>query len=126
MLRKEPVDWTCVAGYKYFFVSSTGKFWLCSQVRTERHILDITKEDLLSYNKKKDCQGRCGVYCTVDTSMFVNHPMRYLGREVGNRIANRVSRKRRSGPKRIRDLSPAPSPAVEAPLAAAQPANGLR
>jgi hypothetical protein len=29
MLRQEPVEWTCIAGYKYFFVSSTGKFWLC-------------------------------------------------------------------------------------------------
>ena len=24
MLRQEPVEWTCIAGYKYFFVSSTG------------------------------------------------------------------------------------------------------
>src|SRR4029453_7826946 len=32
MLRQEPIEWTCIAGYKYFFVSSTGKFWLCSQV----------------------------------------------------------------------------------------------
>jgi MoaA/NifB/PqqE/SkfB family radical SAM enzyme len=24
MLRREPVEWTCVSGYKYFFVSSTG------------------------------------------------------------------------------------------------------
>jgi MoaA/NifB/PqqE/SkfB family radical SAM enzyme len=124
MLRQEPVEWTCVAGYKYFFVSSTGKFWLCSQVRTERHILDITRQDLLSYNKKKSCQAKCGVYCTVDTSMFVNHPVRYLGRELGNRLANRVSRKRRGGPKRIRDLTT--SPIGEAPLMVAQPVNGLR
>jgi hypothetical protein len=45
----------CIAVYKYFFVSLTGKFWLCSQVRTERHILDITREDLLGYNRKKSC-----------------------------------------------------------------------
>ena len=107
MLRKEPVDWTCVAGYKYFFVSSTGKFWLCSQVRTERNILEITKEDLLSYNEKKSCQARCGVYCTVDTSLFVNHPMRYLRREVASRVATRVSKMRNGSPKRIRDLTPA-------------------
>ena len=25
MLRQEPVEWTCIAGYKYFFVSSTGQ-----------------------------------------------------------------------------------------------------
>ena len=124
MLRQEPVEWTCVAGYKYFFVSSTGKFWLCSQVRTERHILDITREDLLSYNKKKSCQAKCGVYCTVDTSMFVNHPVRYLGRELGNRLVTRVSKLRGGGPKRIRDLAAAP--VGEAPFAPAQQSNGLR
>ena len=107
MLRREPVEWTCVAGYKYFFVSSTGKFWLCSQVRTERHILEITREDLLSYNEKKSCQARCGVYCTVDTSLFVNHPVQYLGREVASRLATRVSRLRGGGPRRIRDLTAA-------------------
>ena len=53
MLRQEPVEWTCIAGYKYFFVSSRGKFWLCSQVRTERDILEITREDLLSYNGRR-------------------------------------------------------------------------
>ena len=79
MLRKEPVEWTCGAGYKYFFVSATGKFWLCSQVRTERHILEITKDDLLSYKGKKDCQAVCGVYCTVDTSLRVSHPVPLIG-----------------------------------------------
>src|SRR5213595_3501608 len=107
MLRQEQIEWTCIAGYKYFFVSSTGKFWLCSQVRTERHILEITREDLLSYNKKKSCQARCGVYCTVETSLFVNHPGQYLGREVANRLATRVSRLRGGGTKRIRDLAAA-------------------
>ena len=69
MQRQEPVEWTCIAGYKYFFVSSTGEFWLCSQVRIERHILEITSEDLLGYNRKKDCQERCGVYCTAQASL---------------------------------------------------------
>jgi MoaA/NifB/PqqE/SkfB family radical SAM enzyme len=107
MLRHEPVEWTCAAGYKYFFVSSTGKFWLCSQVRTERHILEITREDLLSYNEKKSCQAKCGVYCTVETSLCVSNPMRYFGREVANRLATAVSRLRGGGPKRIRDLAAA-------------------
>jgi MoaA/NifB/PqqE/SkfB family radical SAM enzyme len=106
MLRQEPVDWTCLAGYKYFFVSSTGKFWLCSQVRTGKHILDITREELRSYNEKKSCQAQCGVYCTVETSMFVNHPVRYLRREVAGKLATRLAKLRRNGrPKRIRDLT---------------------
>ena len=60
MLRQEPVEWTCIAGYKYFFVSSRGKFWLCSQVRTERDILEITREDLLSYNKRRVARQGAG------------------------------------------------------------------
>jgi MoaA/NifB/PqqE/SkfB family radical SAM enzyme len=107
MLRQEPIDWTCIAGYKYFFVSSTGKFWLCSQVRTERHILEITPEDLLGYNRKKNCQARCGVYCTAEASLAVSHPLRYAGREVAGMLASRVSRMRRGGPERIRDLTAA-------------------
>jgi MoaA/NifB/PqqE/SkfB family radical SAM enzyme len=105
MLRQEPVEWTCIAGYKYFFVSSTGKFWLCSQVRTERHILEITREDLLGYNRKKDCQARCGVYCTAQASLAVSHPLQYAGREVAGMLASRVSRMRRGGHERIRDLA---------------------
>jgi MoaA/NifB/PqqE/SkfB family radical SAM enzyme len=107
MLRQEPIEWTCIAGYKYFFVSSTGKFWLCSQVRTERHILEITQEDLLGYNRKKNCQAGCGVYCTVEASLAVSHPLRYAGREVAGMLASRVSRMRRGGPERIRDLTAA-------------------
>ena len=94
-----------IAGYKYFFVSSTGKFWLRSQVRTERHILEITREDLLRYNRKKDCQARCGVYCTAQASLVVSHPLQYVGREVAGMLASRVSRMRRDGHERIRDLA---------------------
>ena len=122
MLRQEQVEWTCIAGYKYFFVSSTGKFWLCSQVRTERHILEITREDLLSYNRKKDCQARCGVYCTAQASLAVSHPLQYVGREVAGMLASRVSRMRRGGPERIRDLTATQqgeAPSYEPPAAAA-------
>jgi hypothetical protein len=33
LLNGEGVDWTCLAGYKYFFVTAKGKFWLCSMQR---------------------------------------------------------------------------------------------
>jgi MoaA/NifB/PqqE/SkfB family radical SAM enzyme len=104
MLRQDPVEWTCIAGYKYFFVSATGKFWLCSQVRTERHILEITREDLLSYNRKKSCQAGCGVYCTAEASLAVSHPLQFVGREVAGMLASRMSRTRPGEPERIRDL----------------------
>src|SRR5205814_6891583 len=108
MLRQEPVEWTCIAGYKYFFVSSTGKFWLCSQVRTERHILEITREDLLGYNRKKDCQARCGVYCTAQASLAVSHPLQYVGREVAGVLVSRVVRMRGGGAGPLADLADAP------------------
>jgi hypothetical protein len=59
---------------------------------------------LLSYNRKKDCQAGCGVYCTAEASLAVSHPLRYAGREVAGMLASRVSRTRPGGPERIRDL----------------------
>ncbi len=58
LLRNEPVDWTCTAGYKLFFVSAQGKFWICSMVHTEKHIMDITLDDLYANNRKKVVPGR--------------------------------------------------------------------
>ena len=107
MLRQEPMEWTCIAGYKYFFVSSTGKFWPCSQVRTERHILEITRQDLLSYNRKKNCQAGCGVYCTAVASLAVSHPLQFAGREVTGMLASCLSKIQRGSPERIRDLAAA-------------------
>jgi len=107
MLRHEPIDWTCIAGYKYFFVSSRGKFWLCSQVRTDRNILDITREDLLSYNQKKSCQAGCGVYCTAEASLGANHPLQFAGRELAGMVKSRISRMRGNRMRRIRDFSSA-------------------
>jgi MoaA/NifB/PqqE/SkfB family radical SAM enzyme len=105
MLLQEPIKWTCIAGYKYFFVSSRGKFWPCSQVRTDRHILEITREDLLAYNRPKSCQAKCGVYCTAEASLAVNHPLRYAGREVTGMLASRAARMRGGGAGRMRDLA---------------------
>src|SRR5207237_322650 len=125
--RQEPVEWTCIAGYKYFFVSSTGKFWLCSQVRTERHILEITRGDLLGYNRKKDCQARCGVYCTAQASLAVSHPLQYVGREVAGMLASRASRMRCGEPGRIRDRTAAqPDEAALYDAPAAPPSFGSR
>ena len=68
VLRGKPPAWKCAAGYKYFYVSAQGKFWLCNQVRTDKHILDMTPADLRAYDHPKSCQDGCGVYCIVDTS----------------------------------------------------------
>ncbi len=82
LLRNEPVEWTCAAGYKLFFVSAQGKFWECSMKHSDKHIMDVTPEDLLANYRKKPCQEGCGVYCAVSTSMVVQNPIRVLGNEI--------------------------------------------
>jgi MoaA/NifB/PqqE/SkfB family radical SAM enzyme len=37
LLRGEHVEWTCMAGYKLFFVSAQGKFWICVRVWRDHH-----------------------------------------------------------------------------------------
>jgi len=86
LLRGEHVEWTCAAGYKLFFVSAQGKFWICSMVHTDKHIMDVTLDDLYANYKKKSCQQGCGVYCAVSASLLVEKPMRVLGREILSRV----------------------------------------
>jgi MoaA/NifB/PqqE/SkfB family radical SAM enzyme len=82
LLRGEHVEWTCAAGYKLFFVSAQGKFWICSMVHTNKDIMDVTLDDLFSNYKKKSCQEGCGVYCAVSASLLVEKPVRVLGNEI--------------------------------------------
>jgi hypothetical protein len=79
-----------VAGYKLFFVSAQGKFWICSMVHTEKSIMDITLDDLYANYRKKSCQKGCGVYCAVSTSLVVQQPVRVLGSEIMSR-ARRIA-----------------------------------
>ena len=103
LLRGEHTEWTCMAGYKLFFVSAQGKFWVCSMVHTEKHILDITLDDLYANYRKKPCQKGCGVYCAVSTSLLVENPLRVIGKEVISRAA-RV-------PEVVREAFSPPAPA---------------
>ncbi len=82
LLNGTPTEWTCMAGYKLFFVSAQGKFWECSMVKTEKHIMDITLEDLHANYRKKPCQVGCGVYCAVSTSLLVENPAKVVGKEI--------------------------------------------
>jgi len=78
LLNGESVDWTCIAGYKYFFVSAQGKFWLCSTNRQPNtDIMNITPELLRNYFYKKACQDGCGVYCIISESLVNNHPIQF-------------------------------------------------
>src|SRR6476659_8904267 len=85
LLRNEPVEWTCMAGYKLFFVSAQGKFWECSMVHGDKHIMDVTPEDLHANYRKKTCQAGCGVYCAVSTSLLVQKPVSVVSKEIVNR-----------------------------------------
>src|SRR5437764_1237455 len=82
LLRGEHVEWTCMAGYKLFFVSAQGKFWICSMVHTDKHIMDVTLDDLYANYRKKSCQKGCGVYCAVSASLLVEKPAQVLGKEI--------------------------------------------
>jgi MoaA/NifB/PqqE/SkfB family radical SAM enzyme len=82
LLRGEHVEWTCMAGYKLFFVSAQGKFWICSMVHTDKHIMDVTLDDLYANYRKKSCQDGCGVYCAVSASLLVEKPIAVLGKEI--------------------------------------------
>ena len=107
LLRGEHVEWTCMAGYKLFFVSAQGKFWECSMVHTDKHILDITLDDLYANYRKKACQAGCGVYCAVSTSLLVANPGTVLTQEI-------VSRARRV-PGMIRDSIRSPKTNLQTP-----------
>ena len=93
LLSGTKTEWTCLAGYKYFFVSAKGEFWLCSMNRVPgTHILDVTPDDLRAENRKKSCQPGCGVYCTVGESLFNNRPVSFLAGEVADRARAAFSR----------------------------------
>ncbi|MQA28636.1 MAG: radical SAM protein [Luteitalea sp.] len=86
LVRGEQVDWVCAAGFKIFFVSAQGKFWLCSMRHTDQDIMDVTPAHLLANDGPKSCQDGCGVYCCVNTSMLYQNPVRMIGREVRLRL----------------------------------------
>ena len=96
LLHNRRTKWTCLAGYKYLFVSARGTLWLCSMNRDpDISILDVTPEMLEANNGPKPCQRGCGVYCTITESMFLEHPVRFLARELKDEIPARLARRKR-------------------------------
>lgn len=51
-------------------------------VHTNKHIMDVTLDDLYANYKKKSCQEGCGVYCAVSASLLVEKPVRVLSNEI--------------------------------------------
>jgi hypothetical protein len=75
-------------------------------VHTNKHIMDVTLDDLFANYKKKSCQEGCGVYCAVSASLLVEKPVHVLGKEILAR-AKRV-------PSLLRPLS---GPGIDNPTA---------
>jgi len=65
-------------------------------VHTDKHIMDVTLDDLYANYRKKSCQEGCGVYCAVSTSLLVEKPVRVLGNEIVARTKRIPSMFRRS------------------------------
>lgn len=51
-------------------------------VHTDKHIMDVTLDDLYANYRKKSCQDGCGVYCAVSASLVVEKPIAVLGKEI--------------------------------------------
>ena len=79
-------------------------------VHTQKHIMDITLDDLYANYRKKPCQAGCGVYCAVSTSLLVQKPASVVTKEI-------VSRARRI-PGLIKQAVSSPAP-IEPPQPAA-------
>jgi MoaA/NifB/PqqE/SkfB family radical SAM enzyme len=84
-------EWTCTGGFKLFFVSAQGRFMECSMRPTPFHIEEMTRERMRTFYRRKECQDGCGVYCVVGTSMFYEHPLRYISGEIGPRTRQLLS-----------------------------------
>ena len=68
-LRGRPMDWTCQAGSKCFYVAPSGEFHFCYHVPPQMSFEDVTRETLARNRGKKGCEDNCGVDCVPSTSL---------------------------------------------------------
>ncbi len=74
-LTGSPVDWTCQAGNKCYYVSPEGNFHFCYHVPARRKLMDVTREEMAGYRGKKGCETDCGVDCVIHTSLPFSNRM---------------------------------------------------
>lgn len=92
LLNEKRVDWACLAGYKYFFVSALGNFWLCSMNRQPNlNIMDVTQGMLKNYSHKKDCQEGCGVYCVISESLASSHRIQFIVQKTADSLQTKTA-----------------------------------
>jgi MoaA/NifB/PqqE/SkfB family radical SAM enzyme len=85
-LEGRPMDWTCQAGSKCFYVSAEGHFQLCYHVPSTQLLMDVTRDDLAKNRGKKGCETDCGVDCVVHTSLPFSNRIDLLKLEVKRRL----------------------------------------
>jgi len=86
-LQGRPVDWTCEAGNKCFYVSPEGNFHFCYHIPSTRSFLKVTSEELAGYRTKKGCEKDCGVDCVIQTSMPFGNRALVLYTEARERLS---------------------------------------
>ena len=85
-LQGQPMDWTCQAGSKCFYVSAEGHFQLCYHVPSTQLLMDVTRDDLAKNRGKKGCETDCGVDCVVHTSLPFSNRIDLIKLEVKRRL----------------------------------------
>jgi MoaA/NifB/PqqE/SkfB family radical SAM enzyme len=68
-LEGQPMEWTCQAGNKCYYVSPDGNFHYCFHVAPQMPFADMTREILAGNRGKKGCEENCGVDCVLSTSL---------------------------------------------------------
>jgi MoaA/NifB/PqqE/SkfB family radical SAM enzyme len=85
-LQGRPLDWTCQAGNKTFYVSPEGHFHFCYHVPPQGELHDVTRAQMAGNRGKKGCEERCGVDCVLHTSL----PFSKLGTVVRIEARDRI------------------------------------
>jgi len=85
-LNDNPMEWTCQAGNKCFYVSAEGKFQFCYHVPSRRDLMDVTREEIAGYRGKKGCEENCGVDCVIHTSLPFSNRADVLKVEVKRKV----------------------------------------
>lgn len=95
-LQGRPMDWTCQAGSKCFYVSPEGDFHYCYHVAPQMKFADVTKETLAGNRGKKGCETNCGVDCVLSTSLPFSNRAHVAGveaRDVLIQLSTKVTTK---------------------------------
>ena len=98
-LMGQPMDWTCQAGSKCFYVSPEGDFHFCYHVPPQMKFHQVTRETLAGNRGKKGCENNCGVDCVLSTSLPYSNRADVIAVEtrdmliqLGNKVKSSVRR----------------------------------